>query len=372
VNRQRRSIILRSLPALSAALIALSTWAITPPQAHASKSADQALQLYKKGMAAYKAGDYRGAILRYEQALTLQRHKNILYYLGESHRRIGQLREAHGYYTRYAKLEPPAKRKRLAAKLQALRFGKPSQISIATQPGGAKVLVDGKGRGTTPKNGTPLSLRIDGGKHRLRITHAGRRPVDQAITAEFAEPQALSFALPPAQAVSSSRPSKPKSKKPDVTEQLPLGVAADKAGEPGAVAMGRPAPVAAPVKATDRRSALRDDASSGRSTSLLVLGIASGALAVAGLVTAIVYTDKYNESYTTDPNLDGYGRLAVGGYIAAGMLGAGCAALMIAYALSGGDSGEKKKTAALATQPRLIVAPAIGRAGAGVTALMRF
>ena len=177
------------------ATLLLALCLVAPEVQAQGSAARQALKLYKQGTVLYRAGNYREAIPRYRRSLELHPKRQTAYYLAESHRRLGQIRTSHKLYQRYMQLLPPDRRAAFGAKLTKLRWGKPCQLSVASAPGGAQVRLDGKPRGTTPADGTPLKLMVPGGRHQLALTLAGHREAGRQVEAEFGEPQALSFAL---------------------------------------------------------------------------------------------------------------------------------------------------------------------------------
>lgn len=158
-------------------------------------SQQRGIQLSKEALKQFKAGDYRKAIATFRQSEALHSHKSNLYYIAEAYRRLGELRKSFEIYSRYAKYLPAEKQESFSANLQKLRWEKPCSISIATTPGGATIIVNGKPQGKTPGDGNPMTLTLHGGTYEINIRLPGYGKHVRRVNAEFGEPQALSFIL---------------------------------------------------------------------------------------------------------------------------------------------------------------------------------
>ena len=146
------------------------------------------LELYRAGTLLYEKGEYREAIRVFERSLAAHPHDNTLYALGEAHRRVGQLRQSHGYYSRYAERLPEEQRQRFLVKLRQLREGAVSTVTVTTDPPGATVWIDGRRSGSTAR---PLRVELRAGTYRLRLARDGYREVRGALKTEFGEPVVL-------------------------------------------------------------------------------------------------------------------------------------------------------------------------------------
>ncbi len=175
--------------------LALACLYCSPAAGQSKADARRALKLFKQGQDLYRKGSYREAIKKYEQSQAAFPKRQTLYYWAESHRRLGQVRLSHGVYTRYMKMLPADQKAAFADKLKKLRWGGTCVLSVASVPGGATVKLDGKPVGETPGDGTQLKLEVPGGRHVVSVERAGHQPASREVTAEFGEPQALSFAL---------------------------------------------------------------------------------------------------------------------------------------------------------------------------------
>ena len=178
-------------------LVLLLCLCCSPAAAQSKADARRALKLYKEGQALYRKGSYREAVEKYKQSQQAFPKRQTLYYWAESHRRLGQIRQSHGVYARYMEMLPAGQRATFGKKLESLRWKSRCVLSVATLPGGATVKLHGLPRGKTPGDGVPLKLEVPGGQHELSVELAGHQPASRRVTAEFGEPQALSFVLKP-------------------------------------------------------------------------------------------------------------------------------------------------------------------------------
>jgi hypothetical protein len=177
--------------ALAAALLA-----ITVASGPAEAQRERGLALYRRGTALLKAKSYQAAIRAFQASYRHHKHKNTLYAIGEAYRRLGKLRESHRYYSMYAEELGPEKRAAFAEKLDALRLGTPSPLTVSTRPPGATVSIDGEVRGATPPVGG-LKLGLEAGRHAIRIQREGYHEETGNLQAEFGEPVTLDLALKP-------------------------------------------------------------------------------------------------------------------------------------------------------------------------------
>lgn len=81
------------------AVLPCATWA-QPVEA-------QAKRIALEGKKAFDTGDYATAISRYEEAYKLKASPNLLFNLGQCHRKTGRLDEALSYFRRFLETNPP-------------------------------------------------------------------------------------------------------------------------------------------------------------------------------------------------------------------------------------------------------------------------
>lgn len=162
--------------------------ALAPPVARADDRDDARVE-FAAGQAADQRREWQAAIEHYLRAYDLAPHPFALHNIGFDHEQLGQLREAARFYERYLRDAPdPADRARVARLVATLR-ARPSKLTVRSSPPGARVTIDGQPAGVTPYAGV-----VPGGAHRVAVESDADRQT-QEITAEFAEPLALSFEL---------------------------------------------------------------------------------------------------------------------------------------------------------------------------------
>lgn len=66
----------------------------------------QAEELYRKGVAQYKAEQYADAVVSFEAAYRISGAPRLLYNLGTAHRKLGHLQDAIDFFDEYLKREP--------------------------------------------------------------------------------------------------------------------------------------------------------------------------------------------------------------------------------------------------------------------------
>jgi len=97
-----------------AALLLASTGALAAPR---PSPRAQARAAALEGKKAYDTGDFAGAIQHYTEAYRLQAVPGLLFNLGQSHRKAGDLEVALSYFRRYLEARPPAGQARAAEQL---------------------------------------------------------------------------------------------------------------------------------------------------------------------------------------------------------------------------------------------------------------
>ena len=169
-------------------------------RAQQTPASTRALKLYEQGIALMNGGRLREAIEIFKASHALHPHLNTVYYMAEAHRRLGQFRDAYRHYERYAALLPTPERAVYEEKLKWLRFHHPCKVSVATQPGGAEVRLDGKIVAQTPADGSAISITVTGGNKLLVLDLEGFEPHRREFIAEFGEPTTIRVTLSPLKA----------------------------------------------------------------------------------------------------------------------------------------------------------------------------
>lgn len=98
------------------ALVALPVWAAAPglPVDPVEQRAREAATAGKK---AFDAGDFEGAIRKYEEANAIKPAPALLFNLGQSHRRVKNVDAAIFYFRRYLETNPPIEQSMVVERL---------------------------------------------------------------------------------------------------------------------------------------------------------------------------------------------------------------------------------------------------------------
>lgn len=80
---------------------------VTPTSAAPSPQ-QEALQLYRQAAAAYTAGDYRGALDKFERSYARYASSSTMFNIGQCHRQLGEPADAARAYRAYLELKPDA------------------------------------------------------------------------------------------------------------------------------------------------------------------------------------------------------------------------------------------------------------------------
>ncbi len=128
-----------------------------------------ARELFAKGQAAYRRGDYDEAIGYWERAYAADPRPLILYNVSQAYERLGKLKKAVETLERYlreAAADDP-NQSDARARLSALRERlEKTGVVVEGAPDGAAIYVDDKLWGRAPR---PDPIRLEPGSHRVRV-----------------------------------------------------------------------------------------------------------------------------------------------------------------------------------------------------------
>ncbi len=150
-------------------------------------AADNARNLFMRGQTAYKQGDYEGAIASWQQAYTQDPRPLLKYNIAQAYERLGKLEQAIKELDEYLANAPAndpyqadarAKRAQLGARLQA------TGIRISGAPDGAKIVIDQKEWGFTPR---PDAIQLTPGAHRVELSAKGYRAFTSMVVVPAGE-----------------------------------------------------------------------------------------------------------------------------------------------------------------------------------------
>ncbi|MGK3996873.1 PEGA domain-containing protein [Sorangium sp. So ce1024] len=141
---------------------------------------DKARQLYDEGLAALNRSRWAEAHASFLAAWRIKQHYQIASNLGVAELRLGKHRDAAehlSWYLREAPAERTAQRQRAEALLKEA-LAKIAAITIATEPEGAEVKVDGAVVGRTP---LALPVFLEPGRHVIQAELDGYKPQRELI-----------------------------------------------------------------------------------------------------------------------------------------------------------------------------------------------
>lgn len=170
----------------AAAVPAWQTQALAaePLSAEDAKAREEALELFKQGRNAYKAGDYDAARELFQRAWgRWDREPLIAMALAKAYDRAGQLEKSLVYYEHFLRLAPVTKDylpdreqavQRVAAIKEVLK-SRPGVLKFRNLPSGARLEIDGKVSGVDAAG----EVKVVAGQHAIRVTMELRIPFDQ-------------------------------------------------------------------------------------------------------------------------------------------------------------------------------------------------
>lgn len=90
---------------------------VLPFSARAEPAEVQAKRIALEGKKAFDTGDFATAIARYEEAYKLKASPNLLFNLGQCHRKTGRFDEALSYFRRFLETNPPEAQEKATQKV---------------------------------------------------------------------------------------------------------------------------------------------------------------------------------------------------------------------------------------------------------------
>lgn len=95
----------------------LLLWVVLPFSVRAEPAEVHAKRVALEGKKAFDTGDFATAIARYEEAYKLKASPNLLFNLGQCHRKTGRLDEALSYFRRFLETNPPEAQEKATQKV---------------------------------------------------------------------------------------------------------------------------------------------------------------------------------------------------------------------------------------------------------------
>jgi tetratricopeptide (TPR) repeat protein len=203
----------RTHPSARSALVIALVMAMTSV-ALAGEPAPTADSEYTRGKAALKAGDPSGALSAFKAGLKLAGDDEAAWHLvlacALAYEKGGQLHHAIEYYQRFFEeseqhqdaLSPKWKRRRTLVQRDMARLEKQiatshGYVTVATEPSGVQVLVDGVRAGADGDATSPVGFYLPAGDHVLSVRLAGHQLAEQTIALAAGKIRPLRFVLEP-------------------------------------------------------------------------------------------------------------------------------------------------------------------------------
>jgi tetratricopeptide (TPR) repeat protein len=184
---------------------------------------EQAKTLFERGVAFYREGHYKEALNYFLGAQSLYTNTTLTFNIARACERLGDTSCALKYYREYRRTAPSASDLgEIAHAIESLErdlFAKGlQQITLSSKPTGAKVIIDGAEKGTTPWTG-----ELAPGSHRAVMQQAGFGDLRVSFTVEAAHAMDFAYQLPPAPTTAAA----PLDSTPVASQPLPAAAPAD-------------------------------------------------------------------------------------------------------------------------------------------------
>lgn len=170
-----------------------------PAKPPAKPDADtEAAKTYSQwALTLYKQARYSEAIAKFEEAYRLKPHPIIFFNVGRCYEQLGDIPRALKNYREYLRLLPDAKDRETVSDAisnleRRLKEQGVQQITIITDPSGARVSVDGKYMGLSP-----MSTEIKPGNHLLALTKDGFETLEKNVVLSAEKSMELNLSLKP-------------------------------------------------------------------------------------------------------------------------------------------------------------------------------
>jgi hypothetical protein len=182
-----------ALFALVLAVVAVPALAFEPGTASAQTDAERtrARAAYTEGQRRFDAGDFAGALTKFEEAYTIVNNPVVLLGVASAQERLGRIPEARATLERYLRERPTAPdRADIEARIAAMpapaapvEATAPATLVITSDPPGAAVVVDGESSGAV----TPTEVTAAPGEHEVALALSGYELATRTVTGVLGE-----------------------------------------------------------------------------------------------------------------------------------------------------------------------------------------
>lgn len=169
------------------------TSALGPTHAVAQEGdMEKAKRNFKQGKKLYKKGDFEKAAESFLTAYRLSDRGELLYNIGQSYRKAGNLQKAEKYFQKYLDENPDANNEQkvvdLLIDIQQKLAERMATINIEVDQSGLEVYVDDDEEARCK---TPCSISVAPGERTIRIEGKDIEPYEETLTVEKTESRSL-------------------------------------------------------------------------------------------------------------------------------------------------------------------------------------
>lgn len=188
VVQRIRPLILLSLGAL---LVILAEG--SPARADNAGDKERAVALLDEGNQLFEDRQYEAALERYESAYAAYASPKILLNIAETHRLLGAADKAAEHYEEFLAKTPESEKKhrKLAQENLEKVLAELGFISVASDPEGAEVRVDGRSVGKTPLE----PVRVLAGRRAVSAELEGHQPFKQEVVVRAGQTEEVKISL---------------------------------------------------------------------------------------------------------------------------------------------------------------------------------
>jgi len=320
------------LPGLLPALLGAAWLLAIPGAARAADPRAEAQADLAAGMSLLDKGDNEGALRKFEAAFALVPSPKLQFNMGLALQALGRSVQALEAFDRFLEgaTDVPQEKRGQAERHRRELLAKVASITVSTDQAGVEVAIDGVSRGKTP---LARPLYVDPGSHQLVAQKTGSAPVSQSFAATKGAALTIPIVLGPVQKVPApvAQPVPP--------PELPAPPAPQAPPNP-IVAAPASTPAAPPPASGAEGLSLRQKLGWG-------LAIGAGAVLVGAVIETVVWQARrsdFNRNMQCgekEPNRGAPGcsglfdstsqarTLSIIGYVVAGALAGGSAALLL-------------------------------------------
>jgi hypothetical protein len=180
--------------------------AASPEPAKGDDDAAAARKYFTWALSLYKQARYSEAIGKFEEAYRLKPAPSIFFNIGRCYEQLGDLPRALKNYRDYLRIAPEAKDRELVTDAIAnlerrLKEQGVQQVTVLTEPSGARVSVDERYLGISP-----ITMELKPGNHVIGLTREGFEAVQKSILLSAEKSMELSVSLQPTKVAAAVKP----------------------------------------------------------------------------------------------------------------------------------------------------------------------